>query len=435
MQLTRNGGRDWQNVTPPALQPFTRVNIIEASPHDPATAYLAVNRYQLDDFRPYIFKTTDYGKSWRQVASGIPERSFVRTVREDPARKDLLFAGTETGVYYSLDGGARWQSLQLDLPVVPITDLAIKNGDLIAATQGRSFWVLDDITPLHTISDTVTMAEAHLFAPREAVRARRAGFGRAPAGAGQNPPAGAIITYSLNAARGVTLEFVDPRGTVIKTVSSADRNGPAGTAGIHRYAWDMRYPDAHGLEGGTFLAGGNLRGPVALPGVYQVRLKAGSQTLTQPLRIVADPKSDAKSTALQEQFDLLIAIRDKVSAVHDAVNEIKKLRASLASRRDVAAAAKLDAALDAVQKELAELRFAGFDDQMLVFDLKLNNRIAALQNYVAQGDYAPTEQQVLGVQRGVVGHRQRLGTVRHAQVADPHAVTLHTRSAEQECSC
>jgi hypothetical protein len=191
----------------------------------------------------------------------------------------------------------------------------------------------------------------------------------------------------------VTLEFLDPRGAVIKSVSSTERNGLAATAGVHRYAWDMRYPDAHGLEGGTFLAGGNLRGPIAVPGTYQVRMKTGGQTLTQPLRIVADPKSDAKSADLQEQFDLLIAIRDKVSAVHDAVNEIKRMRSSLASQRDRAAAARLDAALEAVQKELAELRFAGFDDQMLVFDLKLNNRMAALQNYVAQGDYAPTEQQ------------------------------------------
>jgi photosystem II stability/assembly factor-like uncharacterized protein len=393
VQLTRNGGRDWQNVTPPALQPFTRVNIIEPSPHDAGTAYAAVNRYQLDDVRPYIFKTTDYGRSWRQIASGIPERSFVRTVREDPVRRDLLFAGTETGVYYSRDGGARWQSLQLNLPVVPITDLAVKDGDLVAATQGRAFWVLDDITPLHTLADTADARAAHLFPPREAVRARRAGFGRSPAGTGQNPPAGAVITSALNAARDVTLEFLDAHGTVIKSVSSTDRNGPAGTAGMHRYAWDMRYPDARGIEGGTFLAGGNLRGPVAVPGTYQVRMMAAGQTLTQPLRIVADPRSDAKSDAIQEQFDLLIAIRDKVSAVHDAVNEIRRMRASLASRRDRAAGAKLEAALEAVQKELAELRFAGFDDQMLVFDLKLNNRMAALQNYVAQGDYAPTEQQ------------------------------------------
>ena len=393
MYVSRNGGRDWQNVTPPALQPFTRVNIIEASPHDAGTAYVAANRYQLDDYRPYIFKTTDYGRSWQTLASGIPERSFVRTVREDPKRRGLLFAGTETGVYYSTNDGAHWQSLQLNLPIVPITDLTIKDGDLIAATQGRAFWVLDDITPLHDMTDALISSSAHLFPPRDAIRTRRAGFGRGPTGMGQNPPAGAIVTYFLGAVQDITLEFLDARGIVVKTVSSTDRNGPAGTPGMHRYAWDMRYPDAHGIEGGTFLAGGNLRGPIAVPGTYQIRMKAGGHTFTQPLRIVTDSKSEATAADLQEQFDLLIAIRDKVSAIHDTVNEIRRMRAELAQRTDRAAAAKLDAALENLLKELVELRFTGFDDQMLVFDLKLNNRTAALQGYVAQGDYAPTEQQ------------------------------------------
>ena len=253
--------------------------------------------------------------------------------------------------------------------------------------------MLDDITPLEQLTDAVASSAAHLFPPRDAIRSRRAGFGRGASGIGQNPPAGAIVTYSLGAAQEVTLDFVDQKGAVVKSVSSRDRNGPAATPGLHRYAWDMRYADAHGIEGGTYLAGGNLRGPLAVPGAYQVRMKTGSHTLTQPLRIVVDPKSEAKPTDLQEQFDLLIAIRDKVSAVHDAVNEITRMRAALAARPDRAATAKLDAALDALLKELVELRFTGFDDQMLVFDLKLNNRMAALQGYVSAGDYAPTEQQ------------------------------------------
>jgi photosystem II stability/assembly factor-like uncharacterized protein len=398
IHVTRNGGRDWQNVTPPAIQPYTRINIIDASPHDAATAFAAANRYQLDDYRPYIYKTTDYGRSWQAIANGIPERSFVRTVREDPKRRNLLYAGTETGVYISLDGGGRWQSLQLNLPIVPITDLTLKDDDLIASTQGRAFWILDDVTPLHEVGGAATQ-DAHLFAPRDAVRARRAGFGRAPAGAGQNPPAGAIVTYSLDRAQEVTLEFLDAKGAVVKRATSGDRNGPAGTPGMHRFTWDMRYPDAHGIEGGTFLAGGNLRGPIAVPGAYQVRLTAGGKTETRPLRIVADPRSQASVAELQEQFDLLIMIRDKVSAVHDAVNDIVRMRKALASRKD-AASMKQDAALEAVMKELVELRFAGYDDQMLVFDLKLNNRMAALQGYVSQGDYAPTEQQY-GVFRSV----------------------------------
>jgi photosystem II stability/assembly factor-like uncharacterized protein len=392
IHVTRNGGKDWQDVTPSEIKPFTRINIIEASPHDPGIAFAAVNRYQLDDYRPYIYKTTDYGKSWQAIAAGIPERSFARTVREDPKRKDLLYAGTETGVYYSLDGGAHWQPLQLNLPIVPITDLTIKGDDLIAATQGRSFWVLDDVTPLREMSTPTTTA-TRLFPPHEALRSRRGGFGRGASGIGQNPPGGAIVTYSLDSAQDVTLEFLDPAGTLIKSASSKDRNGPSGAPGLHRYVWDMRYPDAHAIEGGTHLAGGSLRGPIAVPGTYQVRLKAGTQVLTQPLTIAADPKSQATAADLEKQFELLIAIRDKVSETHDAVNDIVKLRASLPEKSDRAAIERLKAGLEAVQKDLAELRFAGFDDQMLAFDLKLNNRMAALQNYVAQGDYAPTAQQ------------------------------------------
>jgi photosystem II stability/assembly factor-like uncharacterized protein len=391
VHVTRDGGRTWQNVTPPAMQPWTRVNIVEASPHDAAAAFIAVNRYQLDDFKPYIFKTADYGKTWQAISSGIPERSFVRTVREDPKRKDLLFAGTETGVYFSLDGGVKWQSLQLNLPIVPITDLTIKDGDLIVSTQGRAFWILDDITPLEASGDP-TQTAVRLFPPRDAVRTRRAGFGRSPLGIGQNPPSGSVITYSLDSAQDVTLEFVDARGAVIRSVSTKDRNGPAGRPGLHRYVWDMRHADAQGLDGGTYLAGGNLRGPVALPGTYQVRMKAGGRTLTEQLRIVSDPRSQAQVADLQKQFDLLVAIRDKVTALHSTANEIKKIRAQLANDKD-RGAIELDRALESVQKEIVELRFTGFDDQMLIFDLKLNNRMAALQNYVAQGDFAPTDQQ------------------------------------------
>jgi photosystem II stability/assembly factor-like uncharacterized protein len=400
IHVTRDGGRNWQNVTPPELKPFTRVNIIEASPHDPAAAYAAVTRYQLDDFRPYIYKTTDYGTTWKQIASGIPDRSFVRTVREDPAHKDLLYAGTETGVFYSADGGVTWQSLQLNLPVVPITDLTLKDGDLIAATQGRAFWVLDDVTPLHSIRPAAP-APLQLFPPREAQRVRRAGFGRPPAGAGQNPPAGVIVTYSLPEAQPVTLEFLDGSSSVLKTIRSTDRGGPDGSSGIHRYVWDMRWADSEGLDGGTHLAGGNLRGPIALPGTYQVRLTAQGGTLSQQFTILKDPRSDASDADLKKQFDLLIAIRDKVSATHRTVNEIRALRAQaldLANRaRDTqsvaSAAAKVASSLESVQKELVDLRFDGFDDQMLIFDLKLNNRMAALQGYVSQGDFPPTEQQ------------------------------------------
>ena len=189
------------------------------------------------------------------------------------------------------------------------------------------------------------------------------------------------------------LKIASCAAAVVAGGACTDRNGPASTPGVHRYVWDMRYADAHGIDGGTYLAGGNLRGPIAVPGTYQVRMKSGGQVMSQPLRILPDPRSQASASDLQEQFDLLIAIRDKLSAVDDAVNEIKRRRAEIAARRDRAAAMTLDTELEAILKELVELRFIGFDDQMLVFDLKVNNRIAALQGYVSQGDHAPTEQQ------------------------------------------
>ena len=239
-------------------------------------------------------------------------------------------------------------------------------------------------------------------------------FDRPGLAIGKNPPNGVVVPYYFRHKPGekdsVKLEFLDGKGTLIRSFThreegkgTGDSEGQGGSgadegpsipadSGMNRFVWDMRYPDAHGIEGGTFLAGGSLRGPIALPGTYQVRLKAGSDTHTQSLRIVADPRSQATAAELQEQFDLLIMIRDKVSAMHDAVNDIVRMRKALASRKD-AGAQRQDAALEAVLKELVELRFVGYDDQMLVFDLKLNNRMAALQGYVSQGDYAPTEQQ------------------------------------------
>ena len=332
--MTRNGGRDWENVTPPAIQPYTRINIIDASPHDGATAFVAANRYQLDDVRPYIYKTSDYGKSWQAIASGLPERSFVRTVREDPNRRGLLYAGTETGVYFSLDGGGRWQSLQLNLPIVPITDLTVKDNDLIASTQGRAFWILDDVTPLHNLGEAMTTA-MHLVAPRDAVRARRGGFGRAPGGAGQNRTRRRRHQLLARPRPGR-----DCRGRRRERCGGETRHQP-------RPQRPGRNPRVAPLHLGHALSGRarhrrrhvpgrrQLRGPIAVPGTYEVRLTAG-ETQRQPLRIVADARSQASAAELQEQFDLLIMIRDKVTAVHDAVNEIVKMRKTLASRRDPA---------------------------------------------------------------------------------------------------
>ena len=378
IHVTTDGGKHWRNVTPHDLPEWSRINIIEASPFEAGTAYVAANRYQLDDFRPYIYKTADYGKTWKMLASGIPADAFVRTIREDPARKGLLYAGTETGVYVSWNDGGNWQPLQLNLPVVPITDLTIKDNDLIAATQGRSFWILDDLTVLHQLNSEVASSPSHLLRPRDVYRPTRRQFRPGAPGLGQNPSSGVVVTYYFRAkpAGTVTLEFEESGGKLIKTFTSV----PA-EAGMNRFEWDLRYPDAHGLQGGTHLAGGSLRGPVAVPANYRVKLTAHGESQTQSFEILKDPRLPTSQEEFKKQFELLIAVRDKLSAAHDAVNQIRKVEANGAA----------NVALDAIAHELAEPAFTGFDDQMLVFPLKLNNRIAALQGYV-EGGYAPTDQ-------------------------------------------
>ena len=401
VHLTRNGGRDWVEVTPPEMQAWSRVNLIESSPHEAGSAYLAVNRYHLDDYRPYIYKTKDFGKSWERVAKGIAEDAFVRTVREDPKRRGLLYAGTETGVYLSFDDGENWQSLQRNLPIVPITDLAVKNDDLVVATQGRAFWILDDLTPLHQLTPKAVASPAFLFEPRAAYRVRRGrSFLRDP-NVGQNPPDGVIVDFLLqDALYEATLEFLDASGRTVKTFSSSDpRSGVSTANGLNRFVWDMRYPDGTDLANGSHLFGGNLRGPMAVPGTYRVRLTAGGETTSASFEIKKDPRVSATQEDLQAQFDLLMKIRDGVSDAHGAANQILAVKERLP--HDSTGDEKLDKRikdvdqkLTAVLGELVELRFRGIDDQMLVYPLKLNAKIVSLQRVVASAERRPTDQSV-----------------------------------------
>lgn len=388
IHVTSDGGKNWRNVTPAALPEWSRINIIEASPFNAAVAYVAANRYQLDDFKPYIYKTADYGKTWKLIIDGLPGDTFARTVREDPARSGLLYAGTETGVYISWNDGGHWQPLQSNLPAVPITDLTIKDNDLIASTQGRSFWVLDDLTPLQQLTHEVAVADVHLFRPRDVYRPARRMFRIGAPGMGQNPPSGLVIRYYLRQKPSgpITLELEESDGSPIKSIEKV----PA-EAGMNRFEWDLRYPDAHGLEGGTHLAGGSLRGPVAIPGKYRLKLTADGQSQTQSFQVLRDPRLPTTDDEYKKQFALLIGVRDKLTAANDAVNRIKQAKTELRGADAGAAEPKAIAALDALAQELTEPGFTGFDDQMLVFPLKLNNRIAALQGYI-EGGYGPTDQ-------------------------------------------
>jgi photosystem II stability/assembly factor-like uncharacterized protein len=409
VQLTRDGGKTWLDVTPKEITPGTQVSTVEASPRDAATAYVAATRYKLDDFAPYAYVTHDYGKTWRRITAGIPADHYVRVVRADPERAGLLFAGTEFGVYVSFDDGVSWQSLRLNLPVVPVHDLVIKDGDLIAATHGRSFWILDDISPLRQITPEVMAAEHWLFAPGDARRGPGAGFAPArPMAVGKNPPPGARIDFYFrqipDSATPVTLEIRDAQDSLVRRFSTkppADGDSLKLAAGLTRFVWDLRYPGAHRFPGMVLWAG-DTRGPVAVPGTYTVRLGAGSWSASRSFAVREDPRVTVASADLQQQFELLMRIRDRVSAANDAVKQIRDLAQQVEgvvtrvkgqpSAGPVGAAAdSLTTHLRAVEREIYQVQNRSGEDP-LNFPIRINNKIAALAGVVGSADAAPTDQ-------------------------------------------
>jgi hypothetical protein len=364
VHLTRDGGQEWDNVTPSAVGE-AMINSIEASPHDPATAYLAVTRYKFNDFTPHIFKTADYGKSWERMVSGIAEDAWVRVVREDPARKGLLYAGTETGMYVSFDGGNRWQSLQLNLPVTPITDLKVQSNDLVAATQGRSFWILDDLSPLQQVDDEMAAAKVHLYRPRPAHRVAGAEtVERQPPRLGKNPPNGAIIDFVIAEVpeSPLTVEILDSAGEVIRTYSSEkkeekdekkeeasqDEDEPKPLkvkAGMNRFAWDLRYEKLPSIP--KFFVFGSIQGRKVVPGTYQVRLTVGDETRTESVEVVKDPRVDASAKDFEEQDGFLVSIDEQLTEIHQAVIRLRAVRDQV---EDLMKRAKDHSAGEAIQE-------------------------------------------------------------------------------------
>ena len=448
IHLSRDGGQTWDNITPNELPEWTLISMIEVSPHDPASAYVAATRYKLDDVQPYLYKTHDYGRTWQKITTGIPAHEFTRVIREDPARRGLLYAGTETGLYVSFDDGASWTSLRLNLPVVPIYDLLIKDHDLVAATHGRAFWVLDDLTPLHQLTDQVLREPAHLVAPRPTYRLLPPmGYGRPPApgksymvaqgapatyvetpsptgqmvrtflDAGKNPPDGVMVTYYLGQkpTDEVRLSFWDAQGQCIKQFSSAVVNDqPSATMpkeprlpaeeGMNRFVWNLRYPDAHGVPGDPTTER-SLTGPLAPPGSYQVQLSLGGQTYTAAFELRKDPRVAATQADFEAQFALLLRIRDKLSETHDAINRLRSVRQQvqewvrraegIANRQMVerlgSMATEITGKLTAVEEELIQSRARVQQDQ-LNFPSRLNAKLSALTSVVASADGAPTQQ-------------------------------------------
>jgi photosystem II stability/assembly factor-like uncharacterized protein len=410
VHVTRDGGQTWDDITPRSrdLPEWALISIIEASPHEPGTAYVAATRYKLDDFRPYIFKTTDYGRSWRRIVDGIPANHFIRVVREDVTRPGLLYAAGEFGVYVSFDAGAHWQSLQLNLPVVPIHDMVVHGTDLVLATHGRSFWILDDLTPLHQLGAEVAQADRHLFDPRDPVRFRSfGGFGGGGVpGVGSNPASGTwVFFYVKEKPEGaVTLEFLESDGDVIKTFSTeAKERGDRleVEAGMNRFVWNGRYPDAKRFEGMIMWAG-SVAGPVAVPGTYQVRLTAGDWSQTREFELLPDPRLGVGQDDLEAQFALLMRIRDRVTDANEAVIRIRDVKQQLegvmgrveghADADTINAQCKnLIARLGEIEAEIYQTKNRSRQDP-LNFPIRLNNKIAGLTGAVASADAKPTDQ-------------------------------------------
>ncbi len=442
IHLSRDGGASWQKVTPPDLPARALISIIEPSPHDAASAYVAATCYKLDDTRPYLFKTNDYGATWTKITDGIPDHEFTRVVREDPARRGLLYAGTETGLYLSFDDGATWQRLESNLPVSPIYDLVVKDTDLVVGTHGRSFWILDDLTPLHQLRDGIANQPVHLFAPRPATRFRiyNRGNNRKPPGpgyvsykmtgpvtvafrpveiasgakveafldAGKNPPEGAIIQYWLREKPEgeVKLSILDATGSEVREFSSESPEPPRLPvgAGANRFVWDLRYSPPPPLEDRPSLdpirvkTEASATSPRALPGTYQVRLTVGGESHEQPLVVVPDPRLSVTAEDLAAQFRLKLAIRERLSAVHETLNSVQRIRkqvdewesrakASRAGEDLFSAAATLKEGLGSLEADLIQLDV----DRPQPGTAKLKEKLATLSAMIDESDHAPTE--------------------------------------------
>ena len=422
IHITRNGGKSWDDVTPKGLPEWSMISLIDASPLDAGTAYAAVDRHKLDDFQPYIYKTTDYGKNWTAIASGIPAGAYVHVVREDPKRKGLLYAGTETGVWVSLDAGAHWQTLQLNLPTVPVHDLMIKNDDLLVATHGRSFWILDDVGPLRQWSAQTAASDAVLFTPRPAARVRFPDEVNKRQPVGENPPNGALLYYYLKSAPKdeVKIEIFDSRGALLKTYSSvkkAEVEGPGEwpdvqkvsevlpvEAGLNRFAWNMRYEDPTTIPGAFYEGETPPKGTFALPGTYQVKLTVAGKSQTVALELKMDPRATVSAEDLQKQFDLEQKISRRLTVTHKTVNQLRDLRAQVQSMNKkyagVAAwdplrpgAEELIKKLTAVEEQLVQTQVKSTEGD-LNFPTMLDEQLIYLSFAVDAGDASPTQPQV-----------------------------------------
>ncbi|MEH6679691.1 MAG: glycosyl hydrolase [Sediminicola sp.] len=407
IHVSKDGGQNWENVTPTGMPEWSMVNSIDPSNFDEGTCYVAATRYKLGDFAPYLYKTTDYGKTWTKITNGIASEHFTRVVREDPKRKGLLYAGTETGMYISFNNGENWKPFQLNLPIVPITDLAIKDNNLIVATQGRSIWIIDDLGVLHQLDDNKKVGEPILFKPKDSYRTK-GGTARTPSKlAGQNHANGVIAHFylpQLEEKDSISLTFTSVAGDTLGNFSTSSKkkeNKLEVKKGGNTFVWNTRGKGAEKLDG-MILWWANLDGPKAVPGQYKVHLNVNGSVLSEQFNILADPRAEANVDDMKEQYEFVEAVNKTVDRAHQSIKKIRKISLQLesfskqykeneATKELVEKATKMKDDFERIEKALYQTQNKSGQDP-LNFPIRLTNKLGHLNSLVTMDDFAPTEQ-------------------------------------------
>jgi hypothetical protein len=405
IHLTQDGGKTWDNITPKQLPEWTMINSIEPSPFDPGTCYVAGTRYKHGDYSPYLYKTTDYGVTWKTITNGIAQEDFTRVVRSDLSQKGLLYAGTENGMYISYDDGASWKSFQKNLPIVPITDLTVKDNSLIVATQGRSLWMIDDLTVLHQLKSISTEAKTILFEPKYSYRTRGRG-GKTSLTDGTNLPNGVIIHYYLKnydvEKDVVELQLKQQDGTLIKSYSTQDdKNKLDVKKGGNQFVWNTRYEGAEKLKGMIFWSA-SFSGAKAVPGDYKVSLIVNGKEQEQSFTILPDPRSESSVSDMQKQFDFVNKVNQTVDGAHKAIKNIravnKKLKDFVQQNKTDSTATALIEQAEKIQKSLTQIEETLYQTQNrsnqdpLNFPIRLTNKLGHLNRLITIDDFPPTAQ-------------------------------------------
>ncbi|QXP56419.1 glycosyl hydrolase [Cellulophaga sp. HaHa_2_95] len=409
VHVTKDGGTSWTNVTPANMPEWSMINSIEPSAFDAGTCYVAATRYKLGDFEPYLYKTTDYGKTWRKITNGIDEEHFTRVVREDPKRKGLLYAGTETGMYISFDDGANWNPFQMNLPIVPITDLAIKDDNLIVATQGRSLWIIDDLTVLHQLNTSDKDKATILFQPKDTYRTKGRASKKPSKTAGQNHPNGVITHFylnSLNEKDSIALTYLSMKGDTLASFSNTTKEKEQKLdpkKGGNTHVWDTRGKGAKKLDG-MILWWANLDGAKAVPGTYKVSLSVNGKIATEDFKILPDPRAEASVAAMQEQFNFIADINATIDRAHTSIEKIRTITKQLdAFSKQYKGNEQTKALLEkakAMKEKFGEVEKALYQTQNrsgqdpLNFPIKLTNKLGHLNSLVAIDDFPPTAQDI-----------------------------------------